>query len=159
MQVVGTYLVFYSTAILGIPGSMVGLAVSISIIWDAVTDPIMGYLSDITHSKIFGRRHLYLIIGASGIALTNYLIWNISASFSSSVKFLLIFIYIILFKTFTTIYITPYTALGAELSSDYNERTSIQSMKTIFFLVGLSFVSVAGMYMFSSLRLNLSTVS
>jgi Na+/melibiose symporter-like transporter len=64
MQVVGTYLVFFSTVILGIPGYLVGLAVSISIFWDAITDPLMGYLSDITKSKIFGRRHLYLIIGA-----------------------------------------------------------------------------------------------
>jgi glycoside/pentoside/hexuronide:cation symporter, GPH family len=148
MQVVGTYLVFFSTVILGIPGYLVGLAVSISIFWDAITDPLMGYLSDITKSKIFGRRHLYLIIGAIGVSATIYLMWTIPASLDTNVKFIILFIYIILFKTFITVYVTPYTALGAELSNDYNERTSIQSIKTIFFLIGLAFVSVAGLYIF-----------
>lgn len=148
MQVVGTYLVFFSTVILGIPGYLVGLAVSISIFWDAITDPLMGYFSDITKSKLFGRRHLYLIIGALGVSSTIYLMWTIPASLDTSVKFTILFVYIILFKTFITVYVTPYTALGAELSSDYNERTSIQSIKTIFFLLGLAFVSVAGLYIF-----------
>ncbi len=148
MQVIGSYLVFFATAILGIPGSLAGLAVGISIFWDAVTDPVMGYISDVTHSRRFGRRHLYLIIGSLGIAATVYLIWNIDAHLSSNMKFFLIFIYIILFKTAMTIYTTPYTALGSELSPDYNERTKIQSVKTIFFLVGLALVTVAGMYFF-----------
>ncbi|NTW70934.1 MAG: MFS transporter [Eubacteriaceae bacterium] len=147
-QVVGTYLVFYCTAILGIPGYLIGLAVSLSIVWDAVTDPIMGYLSDITKSEKFGRRHLYVLIGGVGMALCNYLLWNIHSDFTVQVKFIIIFILLLLIKTFSTIYVTPYTALGAELSSDYNERTSIQGIKTIFFLLGLAFVSVFGMYVF-----------
>lgn len=148
MQVVGTYLVFFSTVILGIPGYLVGLAVGFSVFWDAITDPVMGYISDITKSVKFGRRHLYLIIGSIGVSLTIFLMWIIPMQLSTNVKFVLLFIDIILFKTFITIYVTPYTALGAELSSDYNERTSIQSIKTIFFLFGLAFVSVAGLYLF-----------
>lgn len=148
MQVVGTYLVFFSTVILGIPGYLVGLALGISVFWDAITDPIMGYASDITKSKRFGRRHLYLLIGSFGIALTIIVMWIIPTSLSTNLKFTLLFIDIILFKTFITIYVTPYTALGAELSSDYHERTTIQSIKTIFFLLGLAFVSVAGLYLF-----------
>ena len=148
MQVVGTYLVFFSTVILGIPGYLVGLAVGFSVFWDAITDPLMGYISDITKSKRFGRRHLYLIIGSLGVALTLTLMWIIPSNLNTNLKFSLLFIDIILFKTFITIYVTPYTALGAELSSDYHERTSIQSIKTIFFLLGLAFVSVAGLYLF-----------
>ena len=148
MQVVGTYLVFFSTVILGIPGYLVGLAVGISVFWDAITDPLMGYASDITKSKRFGRRHLYLLIGSYGIALTILVMWIIPTHLSTNLKFSLLFIDIILFKTFITIYVTPYTALGAELSSDYHERTTIQSIKTIFFLLGLAFVSVAGLYLF-----------
>lgn len=148
MQVVGTYLVFFSTVILGIPGYLVGLAVGFSVFWDAITDPVMGYISDITKSKRFGRRHLYLIIGSIGVALTLTLMWIIPSNLNTNIKFILLFIDIILFKTFITVYVTPYTALGAELSSDYHERTSIQSIKTIFFLLGLAFVSVAGLYLF-----------
>lgn len=148
MQVVGTYLVFFSTVILGIPGVLVGLALGISVFWDAITDPLMGFISDVTKSKRFGRRHLYLLIGSVGIALTLLVMWVIPPSLSTNLKFTLLFIDIILFKSFITVYVTPYTALGAELSSDYHERTSIQSIKTIFFLLGLAFVSVAGLYLF-----------
>lgn len=148
MQVVGTYLVFFSTVILGIPGYLVGIAVGFSVFWDAITDPVMGYISDITHSAKYGRRHIYLIIGSLGVSVTIFLMWIIPTHLSTNLKFTLLFIDIILFKTFITIYVTPYTALGAELSSDYNERTSIQSIKTIFFLLGLAFVSVAGLYLF-----------
>jgi len=148
MQVVGTYLVFFSTVILGIPGYLVGLAVGFSVFWDAITDPLMGYVSDITQSKRFGRRHLYLIIGSLGVSLTIFLMWIIPQNLSTNIKFGLLFLDIILFKSFITVYVTPYTALGAELSHDYHERTSIQSIKTIFFLLGLAFVSVAGLYLF-----------
>lgn len=150
MQVINSYLVFFATAILGIPGSLAGLAVGISVFWDAVTDPLMGYFSDITRSNRFGRRHIYLIIGAIGIATSIYLVWGINLNNSAALKFSLLMLYIILFKTAMTIYVTPYTALGAELSTDYNERTSIQGIKTIFFLIGLALVSVAGMYFFFS---------
>ena len=111
MQVVGTYLVFFATVILGIPGYLVGLAVGVSVFWDAITDPLMGYASDITISKHFGRRHLYLLIGSLGIALTIIMIWFIPTSLSMHVKFALLFIGIILFKSFITVYVTPYTAL------------------------------------------------
>jgi len=147
-QVIGTYLVFYCTAILNIPGSFVGLAVSLSIVWDAITDPLMGYFSDMTKSKLFGRRHQYILIGGIGLGITNYFLWNISSGLSDYLKFFIIFFLILVIKTFSTIYVTPYTALGAELSSDYNERTSIQGIKTIFFLLGLAFVSVFGMFVF-----------
>lgn len=147
-QVLGTYLVFYCTAILDIPGSLVGLAVSLSIIWDAITDPFMGYISDMTKSQTFGRRHQYLLIGGIGLGICNFILWNISSGISPYMKFVLIFLLIIVIKTFSTIYVTPYTALGAELSNDYNERTTIQGIKTIFFLLGLAFVSVFGMFVF-----------
>ncbi|MEG0773544.1 MFS transporter [Clostridium sp.] len=147
-QVIGTYLVFYCTAILNIPGSLVGLAVSLSIIWDAITDPIMGYISDMSNSKTFGRRHQYILLGGIGLGISNYLLWNINSGISDYLKFFIIFFLILVIKTFSTIYVTPYTALGAELSNDYNERTTIQGVKTIFFLLGLAFVSVFGMFVF-----------
>jgi Na+/melibiose symporter-like transporter len=55
---------------------------------------------------------------------------------------------VLLFKTFMTVYVTPYTALGAELSTEYNERTTIQSIKAVFFVMGLNLVSVGGMFWF-----------
>jgi len=146
IQVIGAYLVFFSTTILHLPGTLVGMIVSIGIIWDAVTDPVMGYLSDHTNSKRFGRRHLYIFTGSFGMAVINYFIWSIEDSGSIGLKFTLLLILIILMKTVMTIYTTPYTALGAEMSTDYDERTTIQGTKTMFFLLGLAFVTVFGLY-------------
>ncbi len=78
LQVVNTYIVFYATAVLNIPGTMVGIAVSLSIIWDALTDPLMGYISDRTTFKYFGRRHLYLLLGALFAGLFNFYLWTIN---------------------------------------------------------------------------------
>ncbi len=147
-QMIGTYLVFYSTAVLGIPGSLVGMAVSISVFWDAISDPLMGYFSDITNLKRFGRRHIYILIGSIAMAIFNILLWAINPEWSGLVKFIWVFIDLIFIKSCITIYSTPYTALGAELTNDYNERTSIQSTKTVFFLLGLMFATVAGMFLF-----------
>ncbi|MCK9252194.1 MAG: MFS transporter [Clostridiales bacterium] len=147
-QVVAAYLVFYATSILMIPGSLVGLVVSISVIWDGVTDPFMGYLSDQTKTRHFGRRHPYIIIGGLGTAAVNLLLWTIHPELSLIVKFVWLFAVIILLKTFTTICSTPYTALGAELSVDYHERTLIQGIRTIFFLSGFLLATVGGMALF-----------
>ena len=148
MQTLGTYLVFYATAVLGLPGGAVGLMVGLSILWDAVTDPLMGYLSDRTGHGGLGRRHPYLIAGALAIALTNFLVWNVDRSAGAAERLALLSAWVLLFKTSMTVYVTPYSALGAELSTDYNERTSIQAVKSVFFILGLAFVSVAGLYWF-----------
>jgi len=148
MQIVGSYLFFFMTTILHIPSYIAGLAVGVSIVWDAVTDPIMGYISDNTKSRRFGRRHIYLIIGMIGVALTIIGLFFIPIDSSLTLKVSLIFILIILYKTFITILVTPFTALGAELSSDYHERTRIQSIRSVFYMLGIALSMVAGMYIF-----------
>ncbi|MDP3387846.1 MAG: MFS transporter [Eubacteriales bacterium] len=147
-QCLAAYLLFYSTAVLGIRGRHIGTIMAIGIFWDAVTDPLMGYISDITHFKKWGRRHLYLIIGTVSIAIFNTLLWNINPGFSIPVKMTFILVFFLLLKTALTVYGTPYTALGAELSDDYDERTSIQSYKTLAFLLGLALPMVVGLLLF-----------
>ncbi|MFN2364644.1 MAG: MFS transporter [Halarsenatibacteraceae bacterium] len=148
LQVINTYIVFYATAVLNIPGTMVGIAVSLSIIWDALTDPVMGYISDRTNLKYFGRRHLYLIIGALFAGIFNFYLWTISPEHTLIFKYSWFFINIILVKTFLTVFGTPYVALGAELSSDYNERTLIQSIRTVFFILGVFAATALVLYLF-----------
>jgi Na+/melibiose symporter-like transporter len=147
-QIMAAYLVFYATAILGMSGASVGLLVSIGIIWDAFSDPIMGYLSDHTRSDRFGRRHLYLLIGGIGVTILHVFLWNLSREMEGDVKWFLMVFYVMSIKTFMTIYITPYTALAAEISDDYTDRTRIQAVKTIFFLIGLFLATAFGMAIF-----------
>lgn len=148
LQIIATYLVFYSTAILNIPGSIIGAVVSVSVIWDGVTDPLMGHISDQTRSRYFGRRHLYILVGTITIAITNYFLWDISPALSPVWKITSMLVLLLLIKTFLTIYTVPHTALGAELSNDYDERSSIQGIRTIFFILGLFSATVMGMFLF-----------
>ncbi len=145
LQALTSYLVFYGTTILGISGTVIGLMVSLSVVWDAVSDPFVGHLSDYTTNRKFGRRHLYMIVGTAGLVIFNIVLWSINPSSSMGLKVTLMFAMVILVKTFMTIYVTPYNALGGELSEDYHERTTIQAYRTVFFTLGLAFTTVAGM--------------
>lgn len=147
-QCLASYLLFYTTAVLGLPGKYIGAIMGIGVFWDAITDPLMGYISDITTIRKWGKRHLYLLIGTIAITILNYILWNINIDAGNGIKLILILVYVMLLKTSLTVYGTPYTALGAEISSDYNERTSIQSYKTVFFLIGLAFPMVVGLILF-----------
>lgn len=147
-QCIAAYLLFYTTAVLGIKGSYIGTIMAIGIFWDAITDPLMGYLSDNSNFTRWGRRHLYMLVGTILISALNMFLWHISAEFSSKVKLGLILTFLLLLKTSLTVYGTPYTALGAELSTDYDERTSVQSYKSVAFMFGLAFPMVAGLLMF-----------
>jgi Na+/melibiose symporter-like transporter len=147
-QIMAIYLVFYATVVLGMSGTSVGLLVSIGIIWDALSDPIMGYLSDHTRSRRFGRRHLYMLMGGTGVALLHFFLWNISPELTDRTKWLLMAGFSLTIKTAMTIYITPYTALAAEISEDYTERTRVQAVKTIFFILGIFMAAAFGMAVF-----------
>ncbi len=147
-QSVATFLMLYATVILGLPGRYIGIIMSLGVFWDAITDPIMGYISDVTNFKKYGRRHFYILWGTVIIAIFNYWLWTISPQYSQLWKLIILFFSIFLLKAGMTIYSTPYIALGVELSQDYNERTSIQSYRIFFFLTGLAFPVVMGILLF-----------
>jgi glycoside/pentoside/hexuronide:cation symporter, GPH family len=148
MQVVSSYFVFFMTAVLNMPGTIAGLAVGLSVFWDAFTDPIMGYVSDYTRSKHFGRRHLYILIGMIGVSTSILVLFNIPVAMTLTNKTILIFVFVIIYKTFMTMLLTPYAALGSELVKDYNERTRIQSIRAMFFMVGIVSTVALGMALF-----------
>jgi Na+/melibiose symporter-like transporter len=148
MQCISSFLMFYATVILAIPGRYVGFILSVSVLWDALTDPIVGYISDVTTFRKYGRRHFYILTGSFSVAILNYWLWNIDPSHNQLIKVSLLLLMVFLVKTSMTIYGTPYTALGAELSLDYDTRTSIQGYRIFFFLLGLAFPTVIGVPVF-----------
>lgn len=149
IQLITGCFVFYSTAVLGLSGTLTGLIVSLSIFWDAVTDPVMGYISDQTNNSVlFGRRLFYVFVGAIGLAVSNYFIWNIDPAYSTLTKAIIITVLILLLKTFSTVLTTPYLALGSELTNDYTGRTTVQSFRTAFFFLGYMYPTFIGMAVF-----------
>ena len=130
-QMLGNYLMFFGTGVLGLSGTLMGLAMAISTVWDAVTDPLVGALSDNCRSRL-GQRHGFMLCGCIVVALLNLVIWHISPAWSTTVKFLALLGTLLAMETFNTVYSTPYSALGFDLCQTYHERTSIQGFKTVF---------------------------
>ncbi len=147
-QIMASFFVFYATAVLGLSGTIIGFIVGISVFWDAISDPIMGYLSDFTVNKRFGRRHLYLWIGCLTMVIFNLVLWNLSSALPSWLLVTLLALTLLLIKTATTIYGTPYSALGAEMTHDHVQRTKVQSIRMTFFMLGIFFATAISMLVF-----------
>jgi glycoside/pentoside/hexuronide:cation symporter, GPH family len=121
---------FFNVA-LNVAPSLLGLAVMIFRIWDAVTDPIMGWISDRTESR-FGRRRPYIVSGAIAGGLLFALMWWCPRGMTPGFYFGWYLTVSILFYAAFTVFGVPYVALGYELSPDYDERTKIMSYRTWF---------------------------
>lgn len=136
-QAFASFFIFYATVILKIPAAYAGLIMAISAVWDALTDPVMGLISDNTSSRKYGRRHQYILLGTAAISGLSYLLWNIQPETELAVKMLLLLFSVISLRTALTVFAAPYIALGAELSADYDERSSIQAYRAFFYIIGM----------------------
>ena len=130
------FIMFFGTSVLGISGTLVGIAVSIGVMWDAISDPVVGYFSDNCRSSL-GKRHPFLLVGILGMCAINLLIWLVPQTAPQGVKFVWLLFSLLAVQTFCTCFGTPHLALGLEMSQDPNEQTSIQCTKTIFHLLGM----------------------
>ncbi len=121
--------------------ALAGTLLMIGKIWDAITDPITGYISDRTISR-WGRRRPYMFVGAV-ISFFSMGLMFTKVSFSSELFLFLYltFLYCLLNTAYTLVNI-PYAALLPELSSDYNERTILTGYRMSFAVVG-TFVGAA----------------
>ena len=142
-QATATFFLFFATVILRIPPALAGAVLAASAVWDALTDPLIGYLSDNTEGGRFGRRHPYLIAGGMSVAVLTLLLWAVPSQWSAAWRGLSVFFVLVLLKTALTVFYVPYLALGGELSSDYDERSSIQGFRAAFYLVGM-ITAIAG---------------
>lgn len=124
------YAAIYYTSALGLAPWLAGIAMSVSIFWDAITDPVMGHISDNTRSR-FGKRHPYILLGGIAMAVSFYFLWQIPDVFkgSSASLFWYLFFANLVLRTAFTVFIVPYTALGFEICSDYAGRTKLQGIR------------------------------
>lgn len=107
---------------------LLGVAIGIMRLWDAVTDPVVGALSDNTRTR-WGRRRPFMFLGAIGAGMTFPLLWLVPGGISPLGVFIWFTCFSILFFTFQTLFTIPWTALGFELTPDYNERTRVMEMR------------------------------
>ncbi|MFH1094262.1 MAG: MFS transporter [Candidatus Omnitrophota bacterium] len=109
---------------LGMNPVTVGMLMSIPRIWDAVTDPVMGYISDNTKSR-WGRRRPYIFWGAISSGIIFALMWQLRSGCTQNFYFWYFLIASLGFYVAYTVYATPWVALGYEMTPDYHERTRL----------------------------------
>ncbi|HWD94315.1 MAG TPA: MFS transporter [Verrucomicrobiae bacterium] len=126
------FAMLYYTEALKLSPSLAGIAMSVSVFWEAITEPVMGHFSDRTRSR-FGRRHPWMLLGGMLMAACFYFIWAVPAPLRGHAMPL--FWYLVtmnlLLRTGLTMFFIPYVALGFEMVGDYEGRSKIQAVRQV----------------------------
>jgi hypothetical protein len=109
---------------LGMNPALAGLLAALPRLTDAITDPLMGYISDNTRTR-WGRRRPYIFVGAIAVGIVFALLWQLPPGKSESWYFWVFLFGSFVFYLAYTVFVTPWVALGYELTPDYNERTRL----------------------------------
>ncbi|MGB5257509.1 MAG: MFS transporter [Woeseiaceae bacterium] len=113
---------------LGMNPALVGLVSALPRLTDAITDPLMGYISDTTRSR-WGRRRPYIFVGAILVGVIYALLWQLPADKSEAFYFWYFLSGSLIFYLAYTMFATPWVALGYELTPDYHERTRLMGVQ------------------------------
>lgn len=136
---VNTFAMYVLNIGLGIAPTLVGTALAVPRLYDAVTDPVMGNISDRFRSR-FGRRRPFILGGAIASGLCFFLLWQIPRSWAGSSLYFWAFIVLsLLYYTSVTVFTVPFLALGYELTENVKERTRVMAA----FQIAASFSGVA----------------
>ena len=128
------YIPKFYTDVVGINIAVLGFLLFSVRLFDAITDPAIGFLSDRTHSK-FGRRRPYIAVGSVFVAVAMFMLFNPPVA-SSTVVTIWFGVWIYALFLFWTAVVVPYESLGPELTYDYHDRTSLFSWRDGFLIGG-----------------------
>ncbi|MBN1572401.1 MAG: MFS transporter [Deltaproteobacteria bacterium] len=151
-QTAALFFLFYLTDVYGVAAGVAGIVIMVSKVWDAVSDPMMGYITDHTKSR-WGSKRPYLLFGAIPLGVMFFLIFY-SPDFAQLLgiddpakieKYKVIYItaVFILFCTAITIVNVPYGALTADLTQDSHERSVLTGYRMVFAIIGALFAAAA----------------
>ena len=127
-----TYLLIYMTDVLGIAAGVAGAIIFGARMYDLVTDPLMGYISDRTKTR-WGRRRPYLLLGGFACFVAFVALFNVPNIETETGMVIYATFLLILFTTAYTIFNVPFLAMPAEMTDSYNERTSMMGYRVVFF--------------------------
>jgi len=128
------FLLFFYADVVHLSPALVSAAIFVAKLWDAVVDPVMGYLSDTTRSR-WGRRRPYVAASAVPVGLFFFLVFWPPQLGRGGLFVYLLLTYAVL-NTCFAMFAIPYTAWGAELARDYHERTAVVQIRSLFGVVG-----------------------
>lgn len=137
--IIGMYFTVFLTDVVNISLNQAGIVVMLATVWDAVTDPVMGIITDRTRSKT-GKHRRYLLWGLPVMAISYTLLWNsfgLDGAENSTKAMIYFSLVYMLYKTAYTIIGVPHTAMLPELAPEYNLRTQYNSVGYLFNSAGM----------------------
>lgn len=131
------FTLLYYSQVLGLDARLAGMALGIGLVFDAVTDPLVGYLSDNTKSR-WGRRHPFLYASVLPLSLSYFLLWHPPPFVQGDTSmFVHLLISLVALRGSATLFLVPAYAMGAEITRDYDERTRLFARyNTVLSVVG-----------------------
>lgn len=141
-------LFFYYSQVLGLNPALTGFALLLAVVTDGIGDAIIGSWSDGFRHK-WGRRHPFMYASIVPYGLSFAALFAPPAGLSDSGLFVWLLVWAILARNFMTLFVVPHYALGAELSHDHDERTTIVAYRAFFGYVGTALVFLAAVYFFA----------
>jgi Na+/melibiose symporter-like transporter len=129
-----TFLFFYYVQVVGLSGSLTGLALFLALLFDGFSDPFVGTWSDRTRSRL-GRRHPFLYAAPVPLAIALWFLFSPPALAQFGL-FVWLTVFAIAARFAMTLYFVPHMALGAELSRDFGERVSVGGYRVLFGYIG-----------------------
>jgi oligogalacturonide transporter len=132
-NIINFYYAIFLTSVVKISPIWAGVAIAVSKVWDAISDPLMGRISDNTRSK-WGRRRPYFLFGIPFIFLSFFLLWFPADFSSQTMRAIFAVTAYIFFCTVNTMVMVPYQAMMPELTDDYKERSSVSGIRMGFSL-------------------------
>ena len=146
-----TFLLFYYNVVLGLSGTLSGAAILLALLVDAVTDPLVGSLSDNLHSR-WGRRHPFVYASALPMGVSFWLLFNPPEGLGSTGLFVWFVTFAVLVRIAMALYSIPSNSMVAELTPSYDERTSLVSWRFFFGWAGGITIAQVGYRIFFASR-------
>ena len=134
-SVFNAFVLFYYNQILGVSATYTGIALAIAVLFDAISDPVTGSLSDKLNSR-WGRRHPFMAASALPFGLTLFLLFVPPQGMSEVFYFGWVMVFAIAVRTFMTLYYIPHLAMGPEIATDYEDRSALFSFGLFFGALG-----------------------
>ena len=127
----GFLTMLYYNQVLGLPATLAGLGPTLALVFDAITDPLIGSWSDRFRSKKWGRRHPFMLAAPVPVTVAFYALYNPPTDVTQTQLFLWLILFSVMLRSCMTLFFVPHLALGGELSKDYHERTTIMSYNNL----------------------------
>ena len=137
------YLIFL-TDVVGLRPALAGIVILISKVWDAISDPLMGVITDNTRTQR-GRRKPYFLAGFFAIIIAVVLLWYPVKSDNDIVLFIYVLFSFLFYSTVSTMVMVPYAAMSSEISTDYKDRNTINGTRLVFSQLSSLFAAVLPM--------------